>query len=490
MKKLIFLPLFISFIALTGCESRLDFDFERPEVVSVSPSHNSTLVPAGSSIIVDFSKSMDRVKTNNEFSLTGDSGKIEGIFAWENGGTRLIFTPRGNLSVSDKYTVRITKSAEDTDGNDLKEEFVSIFFISGENGSPSVVSYRPLPDSIGNLPGSQVVITFSEPVDLNSIYNGISISPSIQGRFTWNAGVTDSTVITFIPLYGFNYGTTYTLNVSDSILDVSGNRLREPVIFNFTVGDDFDGPELAVSQDLAPAPQLIFTEDLITHGAEKNKRIVLRFTEIINTDNLKSAISISPSAGFYVSSEVMAGSTLAYINFTDKLLSEEIYTLRVNSSITDLQGNPLSKDYRYIFVTDGVNSISPVVDRIGNLLPLLVYWIKGDIEPLSQDEGHPLFYPDIVVDFTSGGGGVPVEIDPLSLSIYIELAAGPGAGVSIINIDWPVGPAAAEFTRLKFDLHSIGAENLYKIVIKGGKNGLRDMNGNYMKTDFVQMISF
>jgi len=102
----------------------------------------------------------------------------------------------------------------------------------------------------------------------------------------------------------------------------------------------------------------------------------------------------------------------------------------------------------------------------------------------------PLFYPGIIADFTSGEGGLPIEIDPLSLSMDIELVAGPGAGGSIINIDWPVGPTAAKFTRLKFDLHSINAENLYKIVIKGGKNGLRDMNGNYMKTDFVQMISF
>ncbi len=485
MKNFIFLPLFIF---LLGCESKLDFDFERPEVVAVSPAHNSTLVPAGSRVTVDFSKPMDTIKTNNEFSLNSDSGKVEGVFAWENGGTKLIFTPRENLSMSDKFTIRVKKGAEDADGNDLKEEFVSMFFINGENGSPYITSYTPLADSIANLPGSQIVITFTEPVDLNSIYNSISISPSIQGRFTWNAGVADSTVITFIPLYAFDYGTTYTVTVSDSILDVSGNRLREPVTFNFTVGDDFIKPELAVSQDLAQAPLLNFAEALITHGAEKNNRLVLRFTEIISTDNLRSAISISPSAGFYVSSEVLAGATTAYINFTDKLVSEEIYTLRVNSSITDVQGNPLVRDYRYVFVTDGVNSIAPVVSGIGDLLPFL-YWTKGDIQPLAQQIANPLSYPDIIVDFTSGNIGPLVEIDPLSLSMYIELVAGTGAGGSIINIDWPNGPPA-KFTRLKFGLYGIGAGNIYKIVIKGGKSGLKDMRGNYMKQDFVQMIMF
>lgn len=490
MKKNIFLLLLI---LMTGCDSRLDFDFERPEVVSVSPPHNSTLVPSGSRVIINFSKSMDTVKTNNEFSLTGDSGKIDGIFAWEGNGTRLIFTPRENLSVSDKFTVRVTKGAEDADGNDLKEEFVSLFFINGESSSPFVASYTPVPDSIGNLPGSQVVITFSEPVDLNSIYNGISISPSIQGRLTWDAGVTDSNTITFTPLYSFNYGVTYTVNINDSILDVSGNKLREPVTFNFTVGDDFIKPELTAHQELVSPDVLNFTEAIITHGAENDKRIVLKFSEIINTENLRSAISISPSAGFYVSSEVLAGATTAYINFTGKLTSEEIYTLGVNSSITDVQGNPLPEDYRFVFVTDGVNSIAPVVGEIGDLAPLLPlpalqHWVKDDIQLLLL-QADPLFYNDIIIDFTSGAAGPPVEIDPLSLSIYIELAAGTGTGGSIINIDWPDG-TPDKFTRLKFGLYGIGAGSIYKIVIKGGKSGLKDMNGNFMKQDFVQMVSF
>jgi len=472
-------------IFLTGCE--VDLDFKRPEVVSVSPSHNSTLVPADSKIVIDFNKSMDTVLCNNEFSLNSDSGTVEGIFAWENGDKRLVFTPRENLSVSDKYTIRVSDGAEDASGNDLKDAFVSVFYIKGENGSPYVTSYNPLSDTIGNPRNTQVVITFSEPVDLSAIYNGISISPLTEGSFSWNAGVTDSTVITFTPLYGFNYGVTYSVNISDSIMDISGNTLREPVTFNFTVGDDFAKPEIAVYQDLNPP--LGFTETMIAHNAEKESRIVIRFTEIINTENLRSAISISPSAGFYVSSEVVAGLTTAYINFTDKLVSEETYTLRVNSSITDLQGNPLAKDYRYVFVTDGNNSIAPIVSEIGDLvppaLPALQHWVKDDIQPLALQASplNPLMYPDIIVDFNH-------EIDPLTLSMYAETAAGTGGSPSVININWPDIAPVTKFTRLKFGLYNIGTGNIYKIVIKGGKNGLKDMNGNYMKEDFVQMVSF
>jgi hypothetical protein len=478
--KRILIPLFILF---TGCDA--DFDFDQPRVVSITPSHNSTLVPAGSIVVVNFSKPMDTVKTNNEFSLSGDAGKIEGYFAWENGDKRMVFTPGGNYTASDKFTVRITTGAEDKDGNDLKDESVSVFYINGETGSPYVTASAPVPDSIGNPRNSTIVITFSEPVDLNSIYRGISISPSIQGVFSWNAGVTDSNIITFTPLYGFNFGVTYSVTIGDSIIDASGNKLREPLTFNFTVGDDFVKPQLTVYQDTLPV--LNFDEALIIHGAEKDKRIVLTFSEIISADNLRSAISISPSAGFYVSSETAGGVTTGYINFTEILFPEETYTLRISSSITDLQNNPLVKDYRYVFVTDGTGSIAPVVKEIGDLNPVIPRWDKDDIEMLLLQALplDPLLYPDIVVDFNN-------EIDPLSLSIFAVTAAGTGGSPSIINIDWPdIPPApAVRFMRLRFGLYNVNAGNIYKIVIKGGKSGLRDMHGNYMKEDFVQMIRF
>ena len=466
-------------IFITGCFA--DMDFERPEIVSVYPSHNSTLVPHDSGVIVEFSKGMDTVKTNNEFSLSGDSGNVDGTFSWSDGDTRLTFIPRGNF-LPEKFTLRITKGAEDKEGNDLKNEFISFFYISGERGSPVVSSYSPGANTIGNPRNSSVVINFSEPVNLNTIYGGISVSPSIQGYYMWNSGADDSASITFTPLYGFDFGVTYTVTVSDAILDVSGNRLRDPVTFSFTVGDDFVKPGVTVSQDLTPP--LAFDESHVTHGGEKNRRIILRFSEIIKTDNLRSAVTISPSSVFYISSETTGGATTAYINFAENLLSSEIYTLRISSSITDLQNNSLIRDYRYVFVTDGVNSLPPVVNEIGNQNPVTPRWLKGDIQMLALQTLplNPLLYPDIVVDFNH-------DINPHSLSIHAETAAGIGGSPTVINIDWPDGPPA-KFTRLRFGLYNVQSGNIYKIVIKGGKNGLKDMNGNFMKNDFIQMVQF
>jgi hypothetical protein len=460
--------------SVIGCYA--DMDFSRPAVISVNPAHNSTLVPSVSVITVKFSKSMDTVRTNNSFSLSGDSGRIDGLFLWENDGRTLTFTPRAALSPSDCYTIRITKDAEDTEGNDLKNEHVSKFYISGETISPYVLSYLPAANTTGNPVNSQIVITFSEPVDLNSIYTGISVSPSIQGYYSWNG---DFTEIRFTPLYGLVYRSTYTVSVSDSVLDAAGNRLREPVTFSFTVGDDFTRPELSVYQDLAVP--LNFSEAAVTHGAEKDGIIVINFTEVVNTENLRSAVTISPSAEFYITSTVFAGATAAYINFTENLQCEETYILRINSSITDPQGNTLAKDYRFVFVTDGAGSINPAVSSIGDSNGFPV-WVKDDIQVLAIIPANPLLYPGIGVDFST-------EINPLTLSIHVETVAGSGISPSLVNIDWP-GIPFVPFTRLSFGLYNVLAGNIYKIVIKGGRNGLKDMNGNYMKDDFTQMVRF
>jgi len=47
-----------------------------------------------------------------------------------------------------------------------------------------------------------------------------------------------------------------------------------------------------------------------------------------------------------------------------------------------------------------------------------------------------------------------------------------------------------QFTRVKFGLYKVVEGNTYRITVKGGKSGLRDTNGNYMKEDFIQLIRF
>ncbi len=465
MKHILSLVILILFIA--GCDAA-DF-VKQPEVTGVSPDNGSVNVASDTVVKVAFSHEMDRVKTNESFSLSAeDSGDVDGFFAWSADGKELTFTPRQGLTSSHKYTIRVSIEAEDTNGSDLKDELVSSFRLNNDSQAPSIERFSPAADSTGNLTNTAVTIVFSEAVDLNTIYDGINISPAVEGYFSWNASMTE---ITFTPLYGYNYGVTYTVDVSESVRDTSGIKLRNPRSFSFTVGDDFVKPEIIrVYQNLPVSLDL--DQSLVISGCEKNYPFVIEFSEIINTENLASSISFSPSVNFYVTTSNISGYTVATVNFTEDLNSEEVYTLNISDSVCDMQNNELVKSYRYRFITDGTNSQRPVVTAIGDSIG---GWPIGEVKPLLISGS---LYDNISVEFSR-------EMNPVTLSIDVRNVSGKGSSPEVVNIQW-------DSTRkiLTFGIDGVSSVNTYKIVIDGGSSGLADSTGNRMKEDFVQIIEF
>jgi len=470
MRGFMFLLCFVSGLLSFSCYE----DFEQPRVTAVYPEHNSMNASPDSPVIVEFSAEMDSAKTVNEFSLSTSSGKIDGFFAWEKGNSRLIFTPREPLVTGESYSIRITTGAEDIKGNDLKNEFVSVFYINSDLDMPFAESHSPGANSIGNPPLSDVVIEFSEPLDINTVYSGISILPSVQGYFVPEAG---GSIIRYVPLYGFTYGVTYTVNVSRSVLDLAGNKLRSELTFNFTVGDDFEGPTISLYQDCDTPLDL--EESIIIQGAEKDRDIVINFSEIVKTADISRAVSITPSAGFFVTTSTVPGApdfTRGVIHFTGDLTSEETYTLNISSIITDLQGNPLGRDYRFRFTVNGPGSVAPYVSAIGGIGG--PDWMQDEIPVFTLDGEGSSFSNIVRVDFSR-------PVNPVTLSISAEkiMGSGVGSSPSVIGINW-----SADFTQLTFKLRDVMHGNIYRIKIKGGSSGLKDHDGNFMKEDFVQML--
>lgn len=470
-KSILYIWVFCIFL-FTACYE----GFDQPSVVRVFPEHNSISASPDSSIIIDFSAEMDTVKTVNEFTLsTSSSGKIDGFFTWENGNKRLVFIPGQRLTLSEGYSIRVSKNAEDIKGNDLKNEFVSLFYIGSDLDMPFVESYSPAANSTGNLPMSDVVIEFSEPVDINTVYSGITVSPAVQGYFVPEAG---GRIIRYVPLYGFTFGVTYTVNAGRTVLDLAGNRLRQELTFSFTVGDDFEKPRLTAYQDCdTPLP---FDENFIAGGAEKDRDIVVDFSEIVKTADIARAVTISPSARFFISTSTVPGApdfTRGVIHFTEDLISGETYTLNISSIITDLQGNPLDRDYRFRFTVNGPGSVAPYVSAIGGIAG--PDWMQNEIPVFTIDDEEPV--SDIIrVDFSE-------PVNPVTLSVTAEKVMGSGGGFSpsVIGINW-----SADFTQLTFKLRDVLEGNIYRIKIKGGSSGLKDHDGNFMKEDFVQMLRF
>jgi len=494
------IPAILALSLLIACGSGADplqfnLDFSQPRVLSVSPSNFTTGVAADFPVVVKFSKRMDTAKTNDAFTLSSSSGRCPGAFTWDSGGRVMVFRPFSGLSDSSMYTIMITAGAEDEEGNDLAEQHVSVFYVNKDIVPPSVISFTPANGSIGipphldpldPNPNHHLRIIFSEAMDLDTLHGGISISPTVQGLFSWDR---TQSIIGFQPSYDLAYGATYTVRIGESIKDVNGNGLSEAVSYSFTVGDDFEKPyiEQLRSHDADGNPSLTWNESANPNLlVEKDGPIEIIFNERVSIGTLSGAISLSPHCEYYISTNDPTDSfTTAKIIFINPMKSEEHYTLRISPGITDLQNNSLARDYVYHFYTNGPHSIAPRIVLITCPdYPTAPGWPFGEIVPLTIEP--PSYHEGIAIGFSAA-------MEPTSIDISISREVGSGGPAYIVNPDWPspqAGDSWRRFTRFSFDIHNAAAGNIYKITIKGGGNGIRDRYGNYMKEDFVQYVRF
>lgn len=94
---------------------------------------------------------------------------------------------------------------------------------------PSVTTATPRGSNVNTTPA--IVITFTEPMDRASVEQAFSITPDMNGAFTWSA---DSRTLTFTPDRTLDPSTTYVVFVDSGARDAAGNALSGAYTFSFT----------------------------------------------------------------------------------------------------------------------------------------------------------------------------------------------------------------------------------------------------------------
>ncbi len=484
----------LALFALISCDRVTErLGLAPPHVSSVFPDRFASGVPGDVTIQLAFSERMDAVRTSEAFSLTSPSGRIAGYFRWSDDGRIMSFTPASPLADPGMHTISLDTTAEDHLGNDLAREFHSFFSLRGDVTRPRVVSHSPafhaengVPDPVV-APGAAVSVIFSEAIDVDTLHRGFSVSPAVQGLFSWNE---TRTGITFDPMQDFSWGSSYTVTLGQSIADISGNTLECEYSFSFTIGDDFTGPAvLSVTQE---STGVALMEETTVERIEKREPLTLRFSEPVSRESLAGAISLSPSCSFHVEAPVSGAE--AKIVFDRPLESETGYALTIDASLSDVNGNRSTREARFFFTTNGARSIRPAVSFITDEThgpyaePPVAAWAHDRIETLEYMPPVPpstiSVFPGVYLRFTQ-------EIDPASVRIDITREAGCGTGLPlVVNPDWPdISPDGA-FHVYRFDLADVDAGDIYRITVRGGPGGLRDAFGNTMEEDYTQCVRF
>jgi len=117
-------------------------------------------------------------------------------------------------------------------GDEKKNFGIEVYEKQGETPdmvSPTVVTNSEKPTGTDVSVTSKIDFTFNEAMNKASAENAFSISPQIEGTFSWN-----NNKMIFTPTNSLAYGTEYAVTISTGAKDIVGNSMQQSYTWRFT----------------------------------------------------------------------------------------------------------------------------------------------------------------------------------------------------------------------------------------------------------------
>ncbi len=469
-----FLEVTISLLIFYSCSF---FDFSQPVIQSVSPGDQSSLNDPGSfnCVEINFSKAMNQGTVQNAFILKQISEEnlqetaVPGYFEWDSGSSDLKYCPQNPISYG-KYRIVILNGAKDTLGNDIRHGTNTIFNIGSSFTPPAIIYTYPV-NGAANLPSTNLIITvgFSKPINTSQMSTMFSISPPLSYKIQ---ALSNNSFFELLPLSAYPQG-QYTLSFNtNSIVDLYGNALRPANNIFFTIGKNFNPPQLIgiYTDSNCMSPPLLLTNGI--NDIDKFSVLYFSFNESLSVNFNNIPVSFSPS---------IQGTWQTNGNGRKLIFSPSgswnigsPYTVTINPGIMDIFGNTSQNTYQaYLFI------LSPTSYFIGitNIVPLSSSWTAAAnwtptvINVLSNTNTLQvyLYFNSSLQPYTVLGNiSISVFNSPINNYVYI----------SEIKFLTQYAPNDTICVTIMSNTY-----NIYNLSIKSGTGGIRDIYQNILSND-------
>jgi hypothetical protein len=281
---------------------------------------------------------------------------------------------------------------------------------------PKVTSTTPIANEKDVVLNRSITATFSRVLNSNSINNKTFIvkrgTIQVDGEVTYVKNTA-----TFTPTTPLLPNTVYYAYLTTDIKSITGSHLQKNYIWSFTTG-------LAV--DVTAPTVLTHTPLSGEISIPLNSVIVIIFNEPIKAATITpETIIVTASSGEVVTGALVSSD--AKVTFTpgSVLIQNTVYTVTVNSGVTDLAGNPLAAPFGWSFTT----SITPVLDTTSPTVVLNLP-INGEVNvPLLSNVSvvfsepmNPLTITSATIELTRNDvavlctvtyGGTTATLDPI-----------------------------------------------------------------------------
>ncbi len=239
------------------------------------------------------------------------------------------FTPIRPFGFGTTWTVSVSGAARDAFGNVIAGSFAGSF-----NIRPFVVTATyPRNGDVDVSPSSSsgISVSLSGPYDSSSVRTSFSITPAIPGTFQlWGRDY-----FYFIPVNGFAPGTRYSVTISTGLRAVGGSPLSSSHAFAFTTAP--------FSISLTPAYG--------TFNYPRTERLTIYSVSRLDTNTVRSAITISPAVAYRVELSPPGYSPSASISPVTTWAANTTYTFTVGTTLRTVSGAYLPEPKSTSFTT-------------------------------------------------------------------------------------------------------------------------------------------
>lgn len=447
----------------------------RPIDISIEPGVSDSLLNyPDSPLIVKFNTEMVKEDAEGIMQVSSDMGLMSGDFSWR--GNSLYFTPVPEWTAGIRYTLSLFGTIRSVDGREIRiERFISFYAIN-KNEHPVLLWHSPADGaSVGT--GSLIFeYHFSRSMDRQTTESALTIEGIGNKTYTW---LSDDKILKISHDKTLSPWTSYRWNLKDSARSKDGVPLPKAYSGSFTTNLDQTLPKVVnVFPVLFSGGSWYPTGSNLETGLGPGNGIAVEFNKPMGENVLRS-IRFEPSlAG---RTEMLSEKSVVYILSKDPE-PEITYTMIVSADTRDTEGLKTGDEYRINFVPD-----IPFL----NVLSLKI----RDISFTENLSSHT----SLLARIDQGTG-------KLYLTVYFSLPFTTEekqniASKIILSPFFPktLAPIAVEYVNWISDdrllIHweglSAGKEGIshyYKLTIPGGKSGITNGMGMYMKEDFTVFL--
>jgi len=334
------------------------------ELASEFPSNDDVSVAINATISLRFSESLNLESKDNYLTVMQNGNVVEGSTSVVANEVR--FTPNNIFPQNTKISVVANTAVKDLAGNSLVDSF-SWSFTSGDTLAPEVQSTTPNANQFFVSTASNVTVNFlaDELIDPTTVTADTFFITNVDTDKKIAAEIiVDGGQISLDPNANLLEKTQYKVNVTENVIDASGQKISAPYSWVFTT-DDKTLPELSTRIPIIDAKGVVVDQQISVVFSEK---IAI---DSVNADSIylageqgKIITTISlETANEFVGGVQVEGVESVKLIPTNKLDEQAVYTVYLTSEIKDLYENNL-QDASWSFTIGDFTAPTATIDPL------------------------------------------------------------------------------------------------------------------------------